>query len=62
MEKPNAISIVFHEWNQIVKDIFQPNISLKERINYIVGPPGYSHDGSRKTSEEMRKEEANMNS
>ncbi len=61
IEKPNAISIVFHEWNQIVKDIFQPNISLKERINYIVGPPGYSHDGSRKTSEQMRKEEANIN-
>ena len=62
MENPNALTIVFHEWQQITKDLFQPNITLKQRLNYLFGPPGYSHDGSRKTSEEMRTEEATQNS
>jgi len=57
IENPNPLNIVFHEWKQIVKDIFQKKITLKERLNYLFGPPGYSHNGSRKTSEEMRKEE-----
>ncbi len=56
IEKPNPITIIFHEWNQIVKDVVQPNITFSQRIKYLFGPPGYSHDGSRKTSEDMRKE------
>jgi sterol desaturase/sphingolipid hydroxylase (fatty acid hydroxylase superfamily) len=57
LDKPNAISIVFHEWQQIAQDITQPNITLKERWNYLFGPPGYSHDGSRLTSEQLRAKE-----
>ncbi len=57
IDNPNAISIIFHEWQQLTKDLFQPNITLKQRFNYLFGPPGYSHDGSRKTSEDMRKDE-----
>lgn len=57
IEKPNAVNIVFHEWNAIVKDILQPNLSFKQKIKYIFGPPGWSHNGSRKTSKELRKEE-----
>ena len=57
LENPNAINIVFHEWNQIVKDVFQKNLTLKQRMLYLFGPPGYSHDGSRSTSDEMRKAE-----
>jgi len=26
-------------------------------LNYLFGPPGWSHDGSSHTSEEMRKQE-----
>ncbi len=55
IEKPNPITIIFHEWNQIMNDVFMPNLTLTQRIKYLFGPPGYSHDGSRKTSEEMRK-------
>ena len=58
IDNPNAISIVFHEWNQIITDIFQPKITLYQRFKYLFGPPGYSHDGNRKTSKEMRQEEA----
>jgi len=61
LENPNAVNIVFHEWNQIVKDVFQKNITLKQRMLYLFGPPGYSHDGSRSTSNEMRANENKVN-
>lgn len=57
LEDPNAVNIVFHEWNQIAKDVFQKNITFKQRIKYLFGPPGWSHDGSRLTSDEMRAKE-----
>ena len=44
VEKPNAINIIFHEWNQIYKDVTQPNITFKQRLLYIFGGPGYRHD------------------
>ncbi len=51
-------NIIFHEWTSMVKDVNRIDISWKEKLGYIFGPPGWSHDGSRLTSEEMRKEEA----
>ncbi len=57
LENPNAISLVFHEWEQIWKDITQKNIPFKARVQYLLGPPGWSHDGSRKTSVQMREME-----
>ncbi len=59
VKKPNAISVVFHEWQQIFRDISQKNITLKARLRYLFGPPGWSHDGSRLTSKELREKEAN---
>lgn len=59
IEKPNAVTIVFHEWRQMWKDVFQKNITLRQRISYLFGPPGWSHDGSRLTSEELRSLEEN---
>ncbi len=55
--KPNAFSVIFHEWSQVVKDITQKNIPLKARFQYLFGPPGWSHDGSRLTSEQLRERE-----
>ena len=55
VELPNAANLVFHEWKQIRKDISQKDISAKEKLNYVFGPPGWSHDGSRFTSEQLRK-------
>jgi sterol desaturase/sphingolipid hydroxylase (fatty acid hydroxylase superfamily) len=60
LEKTNASSIVFHEWKQIGKDVFTKNISIKQRLSYLFGKPGYSHDGSRLTSEAIRKQEDNL--
>ena len=61
VENPNAINIVFHEWKQMWKDVFQKNITWKQRMGYLFGPPGWSHDGSRLTSEELRNLESLKN-
>jgi sterol desaturase/sphingolipid hydroxylase (fatty acid hydroxylase superfamily) len=52
-----ALGLVFHEWIQLVRDLRQPGLSLKERWMYLAGPPGWSHDGSRLTSEQLRERE-----
>lgn len=46
-------TVVFHEWKSIWQDVRNaPNLSAK--LGYVFGPPGWSHDGSRKTSEQLR--------
>ena len=57
LEKETAPHIIFHEWKSILRDCFRSDISWKDRWGYIFGPPGWSHDGSRKTSDELRNEE-----
>lgn len=56
LETYNPVVIAFHEWRDMFKDVTQPGLSLKQRWKYVFGPPGYSHDGSRKTSEMLRSE------
>jgi len=51
----NPIKIAFHEWQDIWRDTRRP-IPWKARLGYIFGPPGWSHDGSRKTTRQMQKE------
>lgn len=57
LESENPVHIVSHEWIAIAKDVSQKGLSFKDRMGYLFGPPGWSHDGSRKTSEQMREEE-----
>lgn len=57
LEKDNLPTIIFHEWKDIWKDIRRRDISFKHRLMYIFGPPGWSHDGQRMTSEQMRQHE-----
>jgi sterol desaturase/sphingolipid hydroxylase (fatty acid hydroxylase superfamily) len=52
--KPNAVTIVFHEFIQMYKDVTQPGLSWKERWGYLFDKPGYSHDGSRMNSDKYR--------
>jgi sterol desaturase/sphingolipid hydroxylase (fatty acid hydroxylase superfamily) len=58
MEKTGPVDLVFHEWAAIGKDLTRRDIGWKERWQYIFGPPGWSHDGSRKTSEQLRQAES----
>lgn len=52
----HPVKIAFHEWGHLWRDATQPHLTLKQRFLYVFGPPGYSHDGSRKTAEELRRE------
>jgi sterol desaturase/sphingolipid hydroxylase (fatty acid hydroxylase superfamily) len=52
---PNPVTLVFHEWVEMWKDVRRP-LPLKVKLMYIFGPPGWSHDGSRKTSRELEAE------
>ncbi len=61
IETPTATNIVFHEWKEILKDVTRKGLSLKQRLNYLLGKPGWSHDGSRLTSEELRAKEDEKN-
>jgi sterol desaturase/sphingolipid hydroxylase (fatty acid hydroxylase superfamily) len=51
----NLFKIIFHEWISIAKDLSKTS-SLKSKMMYILGPPGWSHDGSKKTSKQLRNE------
>ncbi len=57
LNKPNAVSVIFHEWHLIFADLARKDINWRQKIKYVLGPPGWSHDGSRLTSEKMRERE-----
>jgi sterol desaturase/sphingolipid hydroxylase (fatty acid hydroxylase superfamily) len=57
LQKNTPGEIIFHEWSNIGKDLARKDIGFKEKWYYLFGPPGWSHDGSRMTSEEMRQAE-----
>ncbi|MBX9859800.1 MAG: sterol desaturase family protein [Sphingomonas sp.] len=46
----NLLWSAFHEWVAIAKDVWAAP-TLKAKLGYMVMPPGWSHDGSRDTSE-----------
>lgn len=50
--------LIFHEWAAIWRDVRRPGLSLRQQLGYIFGPPGWSHDGSRHTSRQLRAQEA----
>ena len=52
----NPFKIFVHEYWGILKDVFGNKRSIKDRILYIVAPPGWSHDNSRKTSNDIKRE------
>jgi len=51
----NPWHIAFHEWRAIWADV-RASRSLREAFMYTFGPPGWSPDGSRKTSAQQRRE------
>ena len=58
LEKESPATVIFHEWSQILEDLQQRNLTWKEKWKYVFGPPGWSHNGSRMTSEDLRQLEA----
>ena len=51
----NPLKIIFQEWQSLARDV-KKKTSLTTRLKYIFMPPGWSHDGSTKTSSQMRLE------
>lgn len=51
----NLFKVIFNEWSKIAKDVSKPG-PVTQRLNYLIKAPGWSHDGSTKTSEQLRKE------
>jgi len=50
----NPMRVAFHEWVGIFRDVIQPGLTLRERLLYCIAPPGWSHDGSRDTSDTIK--------
>jgi sterol desaturase/sphingolipid hydroxylase (fatty acid hydroxylase superfamily) len=48
----NLLWSVFHEWIGIAKDLWAA--PFKAKFGYLFGPPGWSHDGSRDTSDTIK--------
>ena len=55
--KETPVTLIFHEWKNLWKDLTRTDITWKHRLGYLFGPPGWSHDGSRLTSEQLRDKE-----
>ncbi len=51
----SPMTIIFHEWNSIRKDL-NKKVSFSTKLKYLFMPPGWSHDGSTQTAQELRKE------
>jgi sterol desaturase/sphingolipid hydroxylase (fatty acid hydroxylase superfamily) len=52
----HPVNMVFHEWKNIMSDLIKKKAPLKAKFMYVFGPPGWSHDGSTKTSKQLRSE------
>jgi sterol desaturase/sphingolipid hydroxylase (fatty acid hydroxylase superfamily) len=51
----NLFRIALAEWGNVFRDVWKAP-GLWNKIMYIWGPPGWSHDGSRLTTDQMRSE------
>lgn len=55
LEDRGAVNIVFHEWIKLWNDFMRP-LNITTKLKYLFMPPGWSHDGSTKTSKQLREE------
>ncbi|MBC8111999.1 MAG: sterol desaturase family protein [Verrucomicrobia bacterium] len=51
----NPDELLFHEWKEIMLDL-KKNVSWQDKLKYLFAPPGWSHDGSRKTTSQLQQE------
>jgi hypothetical protein len=54
-ESYNPVTITFHEWISMFKKMVHSG-SFRNAVNYLIQPPGWSHDGSSKTIRQLKKE------
>ena len=51
----HPLKVIFHEWQSIGADV-KKKLPFFTRLKYIFMPPGWSHDGSSKTANQLRRE------
>lgn len=56
LEDTSLTNTVFHEWKAIFKDLGR-KVDWKTKLKYVFSPPGWSHDGSTMTSNQLREAE-----
>jgi sterol desaturase/sphingolipid hydroxylase (fatty acid hydroxylase superfamily) len=54
----NPVRIATHEYVAIAKDLVAPGLTVRQRLAYFFAPPGWSHDGTRHSTESLRTAEA----
>lgn len=54
LKEQGPVHLVFHEWKAVWADLRRSDLSWREKAGYLFGPPGWSHDGSRHTSDQLR--------
>lgn len=54
LESHNPFKIATHEWISMLKDVFTHLKSPKTAAMYLLARPGWSHDGSRQTSAQLK--------
>jgi len=57
LENRGPVNIVFHEWVNIARDLRRTDLNWHLKLKYLFKPPGWSHDGSRLMSKELRAKE-----
>jgi sterol desaturase/sphingolipid hydroxylase (fatty acid hydroxylase superfamily) len=50
----NPLRIAIHEYYAIARDVLRRDATWVQRFAYFFGPPGWSHDGSRATTAQLR--------
>ena len=57
----NPLKVASHEWIGMFQDAFQHGLTPGQRFNYLIKPPGWSHDGSRLMSADLKAEYVKFN-
>lgn len=52
----NPLYIAFHGYLEIIRDQCRKRLSIRERLGYLLAPPGWSHDGSRQVTRERKRD------
>jgi len=55
IQSGDLIAIMLGDWKSLFSKVFSA-ASFKDSINYLIQPPGWSHNGSSKTVKELQKE------
>jgi len=54
-EDMGPVNILFHEWKALLHDVKNAP-GIKNKIKYMLNPPGWSHDGSSQTARILQRE------